>query len=138
MAATALRRRAVLEMQPAPQRGLRRRLAGRGGVDPVGQRDRVVVFHRVENEEVLDCLNASTGERFWHFAYPTAYQDRYGYCNGPRSSPVIGGDAVFAIGAEGKLHCLDLKSGKLRWQHDVMAEYKLRQGFFGVGASPLV
>ena len=111
---------------------------GEGYASPAISGDRVVVFHRVGDEDVLDCVNAENGKSFWHFAYPTAYQDRYGYCNGPRSSPVIGGDSVFAIGAEGKLHCLDLKTGKLRWEHDVMAEYKLRQGFFGVGASPLV
>jgi outer membrane protein assembly factor BamB len=111
---------------------------GEGYASPAISGDHLVLFHRVENVEVVDCLNASTGQRFWRYTYPTTYEDRYGYCNGPRSSPAIGGDAVFAIGAEGKLHCLDLNTGKLRWQHDLTAEYKLRQGFFGVGASPLV
>jgi outer membrane protein assembly factor BamB len=111
---------------------------GEGYAAPAIAGDRVVLFHRPGNEEVLECLNAQTGARNWRFSYATAYQDRYGYCNGPRSSPAIGDDAVFAVGAEGKLHCLELKTGAMRWQHDLMAEYKLQQGFFGVGASPLV
>jgi outer membrane protein assembly factor BamB len=111
---------------------------GEGYAAPAIAGDRLVLFHRSGDEEVLDCLNTTDGKRFWRFVYPTAYQDRYGYCNGPRSSPIISGDSVFAVGAEGKLHCLNLQTGKMRWQHDLMAEYKLRQGFFGVGASPLV
>jgi outer membrane protein assembly factor BamB len=111
---------------------------GEGYAAPAIAGDRLVLFHRAGDEEVLECLNADTGARNWRFTYPTSYQDRYGYCNGPRSSPAIEGDSVVAVGAEGKLHCLELATGKLRWQHDLMAEYKLKQGFFGVGASPLV
>lgn len=111
---------------------------GEGYASPAIVGERLVLFHRVKDEEVIDCLNALTGERFWRYSYPTAYQDEYGYCNGPRSSAIIGGDAVFAIGAEGKLHCLELSSGKLRWQRDLAREFKLKQNFFGVGSTPLV
>lgn len=111
---------------------------GEGYASPAVAGGRVVLFHRVEHEEVIECLGALTGKRLWRFAYPTKYVDRYGYCNGPRSSPVIAGGEVFAIGAEGKLHCLDLATGKLRWQRDLLKEFKLRQNFFGVGSTPLV
>lgn len=111
---------------------------GEGYASPAIVGDRLVLFHRVENRERIDCLGAADGKSLWSFDYPTDYTDDYGYTNGPRSSPLIGGDAVFAIGAEGKLHCLELATGKLRWQHDLIDEYKLKKGFFGVGASPLV
>ena len=55
-------------------------------------------FHRVEGDEVVDCLEADTGRRFWRFAYPSGYTDRYGYCDGPRASPVI------AAGRRPRLH----------------------------------
>jgi outer membrane protein assembly factor BamB len=111
---------------------------GEGYAAPAIQDDRLVLFHRIKEEEVIECLSPQTGNRSWRFTYPTNYQDEYGYCNGPRSSPIIGDDAVFAIGAEGKLHCLELANGKLRWQHDIVAEYKLAQNFFGIGSTPLV
>jgi outer membrane protein assembly factor BamB len=111
---------------------------GEGYAAPAVAGDRLVLFHRVKNEEVIECLDALTGKRHWRFAYPTAYQDEYGYTNGPRSSPVISNGLVFAIGAEGKLHCLDLLSGKMRWQHDLLGEFNLQPGFFGVGSTPLV
>lgn len=111
---------------------------GDGYAAPAISGGRLVLFHRVENEAVVDCLNAGDGRRFWRFSYPTEYRDRYGYNHGPRCSPIIAGDDVFTHGADGKLHCLDLKTGSVRWQHDILAEFKLKQNFFGVGATPLV
>jgi outer membrane protein assembly factor BamB len=45
---------------------------------------------------------------------------------------------VFTLGAEGKLHCLDLATGSLRWRRDLHAEFKIPQSFFGVGTTPLL
>jgi outer membrane protein assembly factor BamB len=110
---------------------------GEGYAAPAILGERLILFHRVDDQEVIDCLRASDGSRYWRFAYPTAYVDRYGYCKGPRSSPVIAGQRVYAIGAEGKLHCLELSTGRPLWQRDLATEFKLAQNFFGVGASPL-
>ena len=45
---------------------------------------------------------------------------------------------VYTMGAEGKLHCLELGSGKLVWKRDLRADYKVRQDFFGTASTPLV
>jgi outer membrane protein assembly factor BamB len=42
------------------------------------------------------------------------------------------------MGVEGKLHCLDLATGAVRWKRDVLADFKLTPNFFGVGSTPLV
>ena len=111
---------------------------GTGYASPAVVGDRLVMFHRLLDEEVVDCLKADTGERYWRFAYPTRYDDRYGYCDGPRASPVVAGDSVVSLGAEGKLHCLELSTGRARWSRDLRTEFKLRPGFFGLGSTPLV
>ena len=72
---------------------------GSGYAAPVVAGRRLVLFHRVGGEERVECLHPETGERYWAFGYPSAYEDRYGYSDGPRASPVIGGDAVFTCGA---------------------------------------
>ena len=100
--------------------------------------DRLLFNHRVGNEEIVECLHPETGARRWRFQYPTVFEDRYGYNNGPRSSPVIDGDKVYTVGAEGKLHCLELASGKLIWKRDLRAEYKVPQDFFGTASTPLI
>ena len=115
---------------------------GSGYCGPAVLGERLVLFHRVEGEEVVDCLHALNGKRFWRFKYPSAYVDRYGYSDGPRCSPVIGGDAkrplVFTYGAEGKLHCFELLTGRIVWARDISKEFRITQNFFGVGATPLV
>src|SRR5688572_27466673 len=98
----------------------------------------LVVVHRVADEELVECLHPETGARQWTFRYPTDFEDRYGYNNGPRSSPVIDGDRVYTVGAQGQLHCLNLRSGKLVWRKNIAAEYKVPQDFFGTASTPLI
>ncbi len=111
---------------------------GTGYSSPAVAGNRLVYIHRIGNEELLECLHAETGARYWKFSYPTQFSDRYGYNNGPRASPVIDGDRVYAIGAEGKLHCLKLETGQLAWKRDIAAEFKVPQDFFGVASTPLI
>lgn len=111
---------------------------GSGYASPVVMGDRLVMFHRVDDEEIVDCVHAETGRRVWRFSYPCRYEDRYKFSGGPRSTPIIDGASVYTYGVEGKLHCLDLSTGSVRWKRDVSAQFKVPQDFFGVGNSPLI
>ena len=111
---------------------------GTGYASPAVAGDRLVFIHRVGDEEIVECLHSETGASRWRFRYGTVFEDRYGYNNGPRSSPVIDGDRVIAVGAEGPIHCLDLASGKLVWKRDLRREYKVPQDFFGTASTPLL
>jgi outer membrane protein assembly factor BamB len=113
---------------------------GAGYAHPSILGDRLILFHRVKNEEVVECLQPVTGQRYWRFAYPCEYEDRYGYTNGPRCAPAIdkANSLVFTHGVEGKLHALDLTTGQVLWKRDLLADFKLTANFFGVGASPLL
>ncbi|MCH7873588.1 MAG: PQQ-like beta-propeller repeat protein, partial [Planctomycetes bacterium] len=115
------------------------RKTGSGGfASPAVKGDRLVHFYRDGDQEHVICVDAETGRRIWSFEYATAYKDRYGFNGGPRSSPVIDADRVYTHGAEGKLYCLDLTSGKVVWKRDTSAEYDVPQNFFGVGSTPLI
>ena len=100
--------------------------------------NRIVFLHRVGDEEIVECLHAETGAANWNFRYATDFEDRYGYNNGPRASPVADGDRVYTVGAQGQLHCLDVRSGKRLWGRSISAEYKVPQDFFGTASTPLV
>ncbi|HEY1308444.1 MAG TPA: PQQ-binding-like beta-propeller repeat protein [Vicinamibacterales bacterium] len=99
---------------------------------------RLMFIHRVRDEEVVECMDAETGAGKWQFKYGTVFEDRYGYNNGPRASPVIDGTRVYTIGAEGKLHCFDIASGMVLWKRDLRTDYKVPQDFFGTASTPLV
>ncbi len=111
---------------------------GTGYTSPVVAGERLVLVHRIGEEEIIECLHAETGASQWQFRYTTAFEDRYGYNNGPRSSPIIDDERVYTMGAEGKMHCLELASGEVMWNRDLRAEYAVTQDFFGTASTPLV
>jgi outer membrane protein assembly factor BamB len=111
---------------------------GTGYSSPAVAGDRLLFLHRLGDEEFVECVNAEQGSSYWRFRYPTDFEDRYGYNNGPRSSPVIDAQRVYAVGALGQLHCLDLSSGRLLWSRDLRSVYHVRQDFFGTASTPLV
>jgi outer membrane protein assembly factor BamB len=113
------------------------RQVGEGFSAPVVQGRRLILFHRVGDEELVECLDAQTGKEQWKFSYRSQYEDDFGKGNGPRATPVIAGNRVFTVGAEGMLHGLDLESGKKLWGHHLTAEFQVPRNFFGVGSSPL-
>jgi outer membrane protein assembly factor BamB len=111
---------------------------GTGYSSPAVIKDRLVFLHRLGDREIVECLHPETGARQWNFTYPTDFEDRYGYNNGPRSSPVIDAERVYTIGALGQLHCLDVQSGKVIWKRPIANEYKVPQDFFGTASTPLI
>ena len=111
---------------------------GEGYASPVVVGARLVMFHRIGNEEVLECLHAERGTLYWQHRHRTTYRDRFNYNDGPRATPAVADGRVFAYGAQGKLCCLDLRTGRLVWKRDVAREFKIRPSFFGAGSSPVV
>ena len=93
---------------------------GTGYAGPSIRGGKLALFHRLENTEVLQVLDAASGKPVWRHAYPTAYRDPYGYNNGPRSAPLLTTNRVYTFGAEGKLTCLDLATGAELWQRDTL------------------
>jgi outer membrane protein assembly factor BamB len=128
-------------LSPWPKEGPRivwQRRLGEGYGMPTISRGRLFVFDRGENRARLRCWNSETGEALWSFDYPTDYQDLYNYNGGPRCSPIVDDDRVYTYGAEGMLHCLRVEDGKLLWKVDTVADFHVRQNFFGVGSTPVI
>lgn len=114
------------------------RNVGSGFAGPAVVGDRVVLFHRIGGEEILECLGASTGKAVWTNAAPTRYRDDFGFDDGPRAVPTVDGGQIFILGAEGGLRCVELATGKTVWMRALLKELEAEKGFFGVACSPLV
>lgn len=128
-------------LAPWPKEGLR--LVWQMSVDtgyamPSISRGRLFHFDRHEDKACLRCFRSETGEFLWKFEYPTDYEDRYNYANGPRCCPVIDDDRVYILGPEGVLHCLKTTDGKLLWKVDTKKDFGVVQNFFGVGSTPVI
>jgi outer membrane protein assembly factor BamB len=111
---------------------------GSGWAGPAVAGDRLILFHRMKDEEVVACLDPATGKEKWAFRYRAKYRDAFRFDDGPRGTPLIAGDRVFTLGANGDLHALELATGKPLWHRDLAADYKFPKGFFGVACSPLL
>lgn len=101
-------------------------------------RGRYFQFDRQGRVARVICMNAETGEEIWVYEYPTDYRDMYGYNGGPRCSPIVDGDRLYAFGVEGKIVCLRVTDGKLIWERNTSEKYNVQQNFFGVGSNPIV
>ncbi len=111
---------------------------GTGYSAPSVREERLVCHHRVADEEIVECCEAATGKTLWRYAYSTAYEDPYGYNNGPRCTPLLTPERCYTFGVGGKLLCLELNTGKLIWQRDTAKDWEIPGAFFGVGSTPIL
>jgi outer membrane protein assembly factor BamB len=111
---------------------------GAGFAGPAVVGERLILFHRVNNRETVEAMDASTGKTAWTFDYPTSYRDDFGFDEGPRAVPVIAGGRVFTHGADGWLHAIDFSTGKMLWSSDTRKVFDAPKGYFGVASSPVV
>lgn len=111
---------------------------GTGYSAPSVRGNLVVLFHRQGDEEVVEAFQADNGEFVWRHAYGTAYEDPYGYNNGPRCTPLLTDKLCYTFGAEGRLSCLELSTGNRIWMRDTAADFQIPMAFFGVGSTPIL
>lgn len=88
-------------------------------------------------DEVVVCYDAATGAEVWNFSYPSRFWESQGGV-GPRATPTLRGNGLFAQGAEGLLHRLDPATGEMIWQVDLRADAGREAPVWGFSSSPLV
>ena len=120
-----------------PPKALWKQPVGGGYASMAVVGDRLVTIEQRDDDEVVVCYEASTGHELWLHKYPAKFVEAMGG-PGPRSTPTIDGDLVFAQGAEGDLVCLDLATGQVRWTKNLLKLFSLPNTQWGITSSPLV
>jgi outer membrane protein assembly factor BamB len=87
--------------------------------------------------EAVVCYDTVTGAERWEYSWPGEFSESLGG-PGPRSTPTVLDGEVFALGATGKLVCLDVRTGKLKWPAPVDILENNRNVQWGMSGSPLV
>lgn len=84
--------------------------------------------------EYLICLNGRNGKEIWSKHMGEGWND-----GGPRCTPAVVGDSVYALTPRGVLICASSKDGSIRWQKDFAKDFggKMMSGW-GFSESPLV
>jgi outer membrane protein assembly factor BamB len=92
---------------------------GTGDATPALVGDKLYVFSRQGNDEVLRCLDAASGNEVWQDKYSedsvTGPDAAHG---GPRSSPGIAGGKIVTLGVGGIVSCVDAANGKTIWRRN--------------------
>ncbi|MBX3443891.1 MAG: PQQ-binding-like beta-propeller repeat protein [Planctomyces sp.] len=99
--------------------------------------DLLVTLEQRGDEEFVVCYAAESGEELWTRSWPGRFWEAMGG-EGPRSTPTIADGRVYALGALGRLVCLDLTSGELIWSRDLLEELGLSNSEWAMTSSPLV
>jgi outer membrane protein assembly factor BamB len=86
--------------------------------------------------QVVVALNPATGKQIWSTPLSRNYENAMG--NGPRATPAISGDQVYAFTGDGILACLKLDDGKVVWSENVVAGVGGKAAEYGMACSPLI
>jgi outer membrane protein assembly factor BamB len=111
--------------------------AGYSGPTVATGRVYVMDFTKEKSAERVLCLDWRTGAQLWEVSYPCSYSG-FTYEAGPRASVTVHDGRAYALGAAGHLHCLEAATGRVLWQRDLRAEYRIRMPKWGIAAHPLV
>ena len=90
----------------------------------------------LKQETFVASFDAATGEQVWRFGAGKAWKDRQG--DGPRSTPTVDGDTVYAVTATGMLYALSSDEGIVRWERNLKDEYGAKIPQWGMSTSPVV
>jgi outer membrane protein assembly factor BamB len=99
--------------------------------------NRLYVFTRQGENEILQCLDAITGKQIWQSGgYPAIVAAGPAASHpGPRSSPAVSDGKVVTLGLGGDIACFNAETGKLIWRNE---DYKGSFPQFYTSMSPLV
>jgi outer membrane protein assembly factor BamB len=112
---------------------------GEGYSAIAAERGVLFTMYRKGDNEVVIALDAATGKTIWEYSYAAPFSPEYDMTNGPgpHATPLVTGNFVFTAGSTSKLHCLDKKSGKVLWSHDLINEFHGTVRVNGYSCSPL-
>ncbi len=97
---------------------------------------KLYVFARQDGNEIIRCLDATTGKEHWQDKYQAdAVSGPHRGFPGPRSSPTVADGKVVTLGVQGTLSCYVADTGKRLWRND---DFKGSVPRFATSSSPIV
>ena len=89
------------------------------------------------DREFVVAFDVATGKEVWATPHGSAaYRNDRG--DGPRGTPTIDGDRIYALGGNGDLSAIEAKSGKVIWSKNVLKDFGGSNIRWGISESPLV
>jgi len=107
---------------------------GYGSVAVAG--DRIYVQGGKGEESLVMALDRSGGKPVWSSLLgPRLAQDRG---PGPRATPTVEGDVLYAMSENGDLACLRVKDGSAVWKRNILKDFGASRPKWNISESPLI
>jgi outer membrane protein assembly factor BamB len=83
-------------------------------------------------------LNAADGKKVWSAKLGKSGAPGMPAFEGPRATPTVEGNLLFAVGQWGEMACLDTAQGKELWRKDYTKDFGGKRPQWGFSESPLI
>jgi outer membrane protein assembly factor BamB len=103
----------------------------------VGERLYLISNQGMDNEYV-QALSTADGKHVWQTKIGKVGPNEGPQYPGARSTPTVEGELLYALGSDGDLVCLEIASGKPRWQKSLRSDFGGQPGKWAYAESPLV
>ncbi len=97
---------------------------------------RIFTMYGDGQDELAVGIDAATGKQLWRVRIDKLWKSRWG--DGPRSTPTVDGEVVFALSSTGKLHALSTTDGSTLWFRDLEKDFGASPPQWGVATAPLI
>lgn len=92
-------------------------------------------YNAGKKEHLVRCISLADGKDIWQWSYPVEIRPSHGIT---RTVPAVGQKLVFSLDPKCRFHALDIKTGKLVWQKNLVQEYKATIPGWYAGQNPLL
>lgn len=89
------------------------------------------------DDEFVVCYNTISGLDLWSHHDSTRFNEVVAGA-GPRATPTFHQGKIYALGATGRLNCLNSRTGKLIWSRDIVLDTGAAVPQWGFASSPLI
>jgi len=86
--------------------------------------------------ENVIAFDVATGKEVWATPHGGVFTNDRG--DGPRGTPTVDGDRLYALGGNGDLSCMETKTGKIVWTLNILQKFGGSNPKWGISESPLV
>ncbi len=86
--------------------------------------------------EFIIAFDVANGKEVWATPHGKAFHNDRG--DGPRGTPTVDGERLYALGGSGDLSCLEAGTGRIVWTMNVLQKFGGSNTNWGISESPLV
>ena len=98
---------------------------------------RAFTIEQRRDEEVIAAYDIDTGAELWTHAWSAHFRETMGG-PGPRATPTWHDGRLYALGATGRLACLDAATGAVLWERDILDDAGASNLPWAMSGTPLV